>query len=228
MRFRGGKVVEQKCFQSREQVFESLLMRYSDLALCELEINCAIDMLVGAFRGGHKLLVCGNGGSAADSEHTVGELMKSFRFKRPVSDSFSDSYRAAHGEEVPSWLEGALPAISLVSQVSLSTAFGNDESAVGVFAQQVYGYGEAGDVLLAISTSGNSANVIEAAKVARAKGVKVLGLTGRKESKLALLSDVCVRVPRDEVFQIQELHLPVYHCLCAAVEADVFGGGQHD
>ena len=116
------------------------------------------------------------------------------------------------------------PAISLVSQTALSTAFGNDESAVGVFAQQVYGYGEKGDVLLAISTSGNSANVIEAAKVARAKGVKVVGLTGRRNSKLTSLSDVCVRVPRDEVFQVQELHLPVYHCLCAAVEAELFGG----
>ena len=120
-------------------------------------------------------------------------------------------------------MEGALPAISLVSQTALVTAFSNDEVAVGVFAQQVYGYGEPGDVLLAISTSGNSANVVEAAKVARAKGMRVIGLTGSKESKLGALAGVCIRVPRGEVFQVQELHLPVYHVLCAAVEADMFG-----
>lgn len=216
--------MEVRCPQNREEVLASLFVRYPDLVSCELEIRSAIVMVIDAFRHGKKLLICGNGGSAADSEHVVGELMKSFRFKRPVDQSFSQAYQLANGEEPPLWLEGALPAISLVSQTALSTAFGNDESAVGVFAQQVYGYGEKGDVLLAISTSGNSANVIEAAKVARAKGVKVVGLTGRRNSKLTSLSDVCVRVPRDEVFQVQELHLPVYHCLCAAVEAELFGG----
>ena len=150
--------------------------------------------------------------------------MKSFRFKRPVDAAFAEAYRAVNGEDAPAWLEGAVPAISLVSHTALSTAFGNDEASVGVFAQQVYGYGESGDVLLAISTSGNSANVVEATKVARAKGVKVVSLTGSKESKLSSLSDVCVRVPRDETFQVQELHLPAYHCLCACVEADLFGG----
>ena len=152
--------------------------------------------------------------------------MKSFRFKRPVDRAFSDAYREANGSDAPAWLEGSLPAISLVSQTALSTAFGNDEAAVGVFAQQVYGYGEPGDVLLAISTSGNSANVVEAAKVARAKGVRVVSLTGVRESRLTGLSDVCVRVPRDEVFRVQELHLPTYHVLCAAVEADMFGGAE--
>lgn len=179
--------------------------------------------MLDAFKTGGKLLVCGNGGSAADSEHVVGELMKSFRFKRPVDSSFLASYRAANDGDAPSWLEGALPAISLVSQTALSTAFGNDEAAVGVFAQQVYGYGKCGDVLLAISTSGNSANVIEAVKVARAKDMKVVSLTGASESALTSLSDVCVRAPRDEVFRIQELHLPIYHALCAAVEAELFG-----
>lgn len=183
-------------------------------------------MIAGSFRAGRKLLVCGNGGSAADSEHTVGELMKSFRFKRPVDRAFSEAYRDANGTELPSWLEGSLPAISLVSQTALSTAFGNDEAAVGIFAQQVYGYGEPGDVLLAISTMGNSANVVEAAKVARAKDVRVVSLTGAKESKLTGISDVYVRVLRDEFFRVQELHLPVYHVLCAAVEADMFGGAE--
>ena len=156
----------------------------------------------------------------------MGELVKSFRFKRSVDGAFLEAYREINGEEAPSWLEGALPAISLVSQTAFTTAFSNDEAAVGVFSQQVYCYGAPGDVLLAISCSGNSANVVEAAKVARARGVKVVGLTGYKESDLSRRSDVCIRVPRNETFQVQELHLPVYHCLCAAVEAEFFGGGE--
>lgn len=212
-----------KCPQTGDECLEAFFSRYPDMLVCEAEVRGARAILTDSFKNGGKLLVCGNGGSAADSEHTVGELMKSFRFKRPVDASFSEAYREANGADAPSWLEGSLPAISLVSQTALSTAFGNDEAAVGVFAQQVYGYGEPGDVLLAISTSGNSANVVEAAKVARAKGVRVISLTGSRESKLTGLSDVCVRVPRDEVFRVQELHLPTYHALCAAVEADMFG-----
>lgn len=216
--------MDTKCPQTLDEVIGSLVARHPDLALCEVDVRAAIDLLVGVFRSGGKLLVCGNGGSAADSEHVVGELMKSFRFKRPVDEAFLEAYCEVNGEEAPGWLEGAIPAVSLVSQTALSTAFGNDEAAVGVFAQQVYGYGKGGDVLLAVSTSGESANVIEAAKVARAKGVGVIGLTGSRESTLSRLCDVCVRVPRHEVFQVQELHLPVYHCLCAAVEAELFGG----
>ena len=216
--------MDNKCPQSGEECLEAFFRRYPDMVVCESGVRAARRTLANSFRAGGKLMVCGNGGSAADSEHTVGELMKSFRFKRPVDGVFKAAYKAANGCDAPAWLEGALPAISLVSQTALSTAFGNDEAAVGVFAQQVLGYGEPGDVLLAISTSGNSANVLEAAKVARAKGVKVIALTGSKESKLAGLADVCIRVPRDEVFQVQELHLPVYHVLCAAVEADMFGG----
>lgn len=215
--------MDSKCPQTGDECLETFFERYPDMLACEAEVRGARAVLRDSFAAGHKVLSCGNGGSAADSEHTVGELMKSFRFKRPVNDGFKAAYREANGCEAPEWLEGALPAISLVSQTALSTAFGNDEAAVGVFAQQVLGYGEAGDVLLAISTSGNSANVVEAAKVARAKGVKVVALTGAKVSKLAELADICVRVPRDEVFQVQELHLPTYHVLCAAVEADLFG-----
>lgn len=209
--------------QTGDECLETFFRRYPDMVACECEVRAARKLLLDAFKAGRKLMACGNGGSAADSEHTVGELMKSFRFKRPVDAGFKSAYREANGCDAPAWLEGALPAISLVSQTALSTAFGNDEAAVGVFAQQVLGYGEPSDVLLAISTSGNSVNVVEAAKVARAKGVKVIGLTGSKESKLSALVDVCIRVPRDEVFQVQELHLPVYHVLCAAVEADMFG-----
>lgn len=216
--------MDNKCLQSGDECLETFFDRYPDMVTCEGEVRAAREVLLDAFEIGRKLMVCGNGGSAADSEHAVGELMKSFRFKRPVDEEFKAAYKEANGCDAPAWLEGALPAISLVSQTALSTAFGNDEAAVGVFAQQVYGYGQPGDVLLAISTSGSSANVVEAAKVARAKGVKVIALTGSKESKLSALADVCVRVPRDEVFQVQELHLPTYHILCAAVEADVFGG----
>lgn len=215
--------MDAECLQVSEEVIGSLMARCPDLTPCEADIRAAASVLTKSFRSGGKLLVCGNGGSAADSEHAVGELMKSFRFKRPVDPAFLEAYRDVNGQEAPSWLEGALPAISLVSHVALSTAFSNDEAAVGVFAQQVYGYGAAGDVLLAISTSGTSANVVEAAKVARAKDVKVIGLTGARESALSGLCDVCVRVPREEVFQVQELHLSVYHCLCACVEADMFG-----
>ena len=215
--------MDARCPQNGDECLETFFVRCPDMRCCEAEVRDAREMLRAAFAAGRKLMVCGNGGSAADSEHVVGELMKSFRFKRAVSDDFKAAYREVNGCEAPEWLEGALPAISLVSQTALSTAFGNDEAAVGVFAQQVLGYGESGDVLLAISTSGNSANVVEAAKVARAKGVKVLALTGAKESRLSDLADVCVRAPRDEVFQVQELHLPIYHMLCAAVEADLFG-----
>ena len=214
--------MDTKCPQTGDECLSTFFHNYPEMLVCEAEVRAARELIAESFRAGRKLLVCGNGGSAADSEHTVGELMKSFRFKRPVAEA----YREANGADAPAWLEGSLPAISLVSQTALFTAFGNDEAAAGVFAQQVYGYGEPGDVLLAISTSGNSANVVEAAKVARAKGVRVVSLTGARESKLTGISDVCVRVPRDEVFRVQELHLPVYHVLCAAVEADMFGGAE--
>ena len=210
------------CPQTGDEVLDTLFQRYPDLKLSEAAVRTARRLLVDAFESGCKLMVCGNGGSAADSEHCVGELMKSFRFKRPVSNEFKDAYRKANCEDAPLWLEGALPAISLVSQTALSTAFGNDEASVGVFAQQVLGYGKPGDVLLAISTSGSSSNVVEAAKVARALGVKVIALTGATDSKLTLLSDACIQVPRTEVYQVQELHLPVYHMLCIAAEEEFF------
>ena len=216
--------MDSKCPQSGNECLDTFFSNYPEMRACESEVREARRLLTSSFLTGGKLLVCGNGGSAADSEHAVGELMKSFRFKRPVAPTFSSAYREVNGVEAPTWLEGALPAISLVSHTALSTAFGNDEASVGIFAQQVYGYGKTGDVLLAISTSGNSANVVEAARVARAKNVTVISLTGSASSALSEISDVCIRVPRDEVFRVQELHLPTYHVLCAAVEADVFGG----
>lgn len=203
-------------------IIKDLIERYPVLKICEMEVVSAIECLCSAFRSGNKLLVCGNGGSASDSEHIVGELMKSFKMKRPISNDFKNRYLEANGETVPAWLEGSLPAISLVSQTSLGTAFANDESAVGVFAQQVYGYGLPGDALLCISTSGNSENVVAAAKIARAMGVSVVSMTGSSLSKLSTFSDICIRVPVCETFAVQELHLPVYHAICASVEMSLF------
>lgn len=205
-----------------DQIEADLFRRYPQLEGCRNDIVAAEQAMIANWRAGGKLLVCGNGGSAADSEHVVGELMKSFRFKRSVDVGFSAAYRARFNEDAPAWLEGALPAISLVSQSALMTAFSNDEAAMGVFAQQVYGYGCKGDVLLGISTSGNSENVVQAAKVALAKEMTVIALTGESASKLSKLADVCIRVPETEVFKVQELHLPIYHMLCAAAEAELF------
>lgn len=216
--------MDSSCMQTPDEIIASLVDRYPELACCEGQVRSACAVLAESFRSGGKLLVCGNGGSAADSEHVVGELMKSFRFKRPVDGAFRAAYREANGHDVPEWLEGALPAIALSSHTALSTAFSNDEDPVGSFAQQVYGCGRPGDVLLAISTSGNSRNVVEAAKVARARDMDIISLTGAGRSRLFLLSSACVQVPRDETFQVQELHLPVYHCLCACVEAELYGG----
>ena len=214
----------QCCPQTATEVFDGLFARHSALRSCEADIRLAFMLVTEVFRGGGKLLVCGNGGSAADSEHIVGELMKSFRFKRPVDQEFAEAYQSLNGVEVPSWLEGALPTVSLVSQTSLMTAFSNDESAVGVFAQQVYGYGNRGDALLIVSTSGSSPNVVEAARVAIARDMRVVALTGASRSPLYELANVCVRVPENETFRVQEMHLPIYHALCAAIEAELFGG----
>lgn len=212
----------QTCVEVLDSVFEN----HPELNPCKTEVYAAAGLLIEAFSSGRKLLTCGNGGSAADSEHIVGELMKSFRFKRSVSQAFLDAYREANGCEAPAWLEGALPAISLVSQTAFCTAFSNDESATGIFAQQVYGYGKPGDILLVISTSGSSANVIEAAKVARALEIRVIALTGQCKSVLMEHSDICIQAPHVDTFRIQELHLIIYHALCAAVEAELFGEAE--
>lgn len=212
--------------QAGDAILESLFVRYPEMAKCEKGVREARSLLRDTFSRRGKVMVCGNGGSAADSEHIVGELMKSFMVKRPIDPSFAKAYLQANGESAPDWLEGALPAISLASQSAFSTAFCNDQSATGVFAQQVYGYGRKGDALIAISTSGNSSNVVAAAKVARALGVRVVAFTGQRSSQLSSLAEVCVCVPNEDVYAIQELHLPLYHALCAAVEADIFGGAS--
>lgn len=186
----------------------------------------AYELLKSAYHQGRKLLVCGNGGSASDSEHIVGELMKEFKLKRKVYGDHAASLKEIDpelGQVLADNLQGALPAISLTGHSSLQTAFMNDAEPELVFAQQVNGYGKPGDVFLGISTSGNSRNVLYAAVNAKAKGLKVIGLTGSKENKLMRFADVCIRVPEAETYKIQELHLPVYHCLCLMLEQHFFG-----
>lgn len=203
-----------------------LVDRYPKLKECLNDIMSAYEILESAYSKGRKLLVCGNGGSASDSEHIVGELMKEFKLKRKV---FSDQVTALKeidtelGQVLADNLQGALPAICLTGHSSLTTAFMNDANADLVFAQQVNGYGKPGDVFLGISTSGNSKNVLYAAVNAKAKGLKVVGLTGKRESKLMKFADVCIRVPEIETYKIQEYHLPVYHCLCLMLEDHFFG-----
>ncbi|BAK43919.1 HAD-IIIA family hydrolase [Eggerthella sp. YY7918] len=205
------------------EILAEAIDRYPNLKPCAQAMEEAFGVLARSYRSGRKVLVCGNGGSASDAEHIVGELMKSFKEERSLPSSFFDQFSVVNpGVDPPGWLEGALPTISLVSQTSLMTAFSNDESAAGVFAQQVYGYGRPGDTLIAISTSGTSPNCVHAARVARTLGMKVVVLTGSAPSPLSEISDVAIMVPETETYRIQELHLPVYHALCAALEAEFF------
>lgn len=200
----------------------SLFERYPTLEACEQELRAAFDLLATAFRSGNKLLVCGNGGSAADSEHLVGELMKGFLKRRPISAEDAAKLEAAGGKEIAGRLEGALAAIALPSQISLLTATANDGDYDLTFAQQVYGLGRPGDALLAISTSGRAKNVCNAVIVAKAFGLKSIALTGRTGGELAPLADIAIRVPSNHVAEIQELHLPVYHWLSTELEATFF------
>ena len=178
-----------------------------------------------AYQNGGKLLVAGNGGSAADAEHIVGELMKGFKLPRKPKADFVEKLVAENhelGSVLAENLQGALPAIALDGHHALSTAYMNDCKPLLCFAQQVNGYGKSGDVFLGISTSGNSKNVLFAAITAHAKGMKVIGLTGAKDSKLKDMSDVCIKAPQTETYMIQELHLPIYHCLCLMLEDKFF------
>ena len=209
-----------------DEQLDILIGRYPQLAVCKEDIKIAYLLLEEAYSAGRKLLVCGNGGSASDSEHIVGELMKEFKLKRKVYSDHAAALKEIDpelGQVLADNLQGALPAISLTGHSSLQTAFMNDAVPELVFAQQVNGYGKPGDVFLGISTSGNSKNVLYAALNAKAKGLRVIGLTGLRENKLMKYADVCIRVPETETYKIQELHLPVYHCLCLMLEQKFFG-----
>lgn len=205
--------------------FPRLYERYPDLTVCRDAIAATHAILRDAFSGGQKLLLCGNGGSASDCEHIVGELMKGFLLRRPVPEALRAALRdtdPATAEYLADHLQGALPAISLVSQTALTTAFVNDVAADMAFAQQVYGYGQPGDVLLGISTSGNSCNVANALRVGRAIGMRTLGLTGQGGGVLTDLCEVAIRVPWIDVADVQERHLAIYHAVCAQLEEDLF------
>lgn len=200
-----------------------LLERYPKLNEVKDAIYEATDSLIHMYQHQGKLLVCGNGGSAADSLHIVGELMKSFCQYRPLPKEIRDKLEQyENGYELGQSLQMPLRAIALVCESGLNTAFANDVNPEYVFAQQVLGYGDKGDVLLAISTSGNSKNIIYAAETAKVLGLKVVALTGQEGGKLQDLSDICIAVPEKEIFKAQELHLPVYHALCLAVENEMF------
>ena len=206
-------------------ILDNLLARYLQLDVCKEGIRTAFELLKRTYSSGGKLLICGNGGSAADAEHIVGELMKGFKNPRQLDEVSQKKLKDIDEEQgslLAKKLQGALPAIALDGHPALTTAYMNDCDPLMCFAQQVNGYGREGDVLLGISTSGNSKNVIYAAITAKARGMKVIGLTGAKESKLSELADVCIRVPETETYKVQELHLPVYHCLCLMLEEDFF------
>ncbi len=204
---------------------DELLARYPVLGDCRPAIEAGYRILMDCFASGGTLLVCGNGGSAADADHIVGELMKGFLSQRPLPEDMRARIAAADpelGVVIAARLQGALPTIDLAAGVSLPTAFGNDVSAELAFAQAVNGYGRKGGALLGLSTSGNAKNVLAAFCVARALGMKTIGMTGREGGRMNGKCDVLIKVPADATHQVQELHLPVYHCLCAMLEAHFF------
>lgn len=203
-----------------------LVERYPILESCRQDIIDAYLIIEESYVNGGKLLIAGNGGSAADAEHIVGELMKGFKMPRKPDKEFTEKLRAENkelGTVLAENLQGALPAIALDGHLALSTAYMNDCEPLLCFAQQVNGYGKPEDVFLGISTSGNSKNVLYAAVTAHAKGMKVVGLTGEKDSKLSQMADVCIKATQTETYMIQELHLPIYHCLCLMLEDRFFG-----
>lgn len=200
---------------------DQLVDRYPILEVCKNDIEKATKVLIESFKNGGKLLVAGNGGSCADSDHITGELLKSFCKKRTPTQEFLNKIKSIDentGSYLSDKLQGSLPAIALTNNTALMTASLNDVDGNVMFAQQVNGYGNCGDVFLGISTSGNSKDIIYSTVVAKAKGLKTIALTGKTGGKLKYLADVCVIVPQDETFMIQELHLPVYHALCLEIE----------
>ncbi|MFA6689740.1 MAG: D-sedoheptulose-7-phosphate isomerase [Sphaerochaetaceae bacterium] len=203
------------------EYIENLILRFPMLESIEPEISKAYGILLASVSAGGKILVCGNGGSSADADHIVGELMKSFCRKRPIDDALQHrliAIDAKRGGILAQGLEGTIPAINLTQHTALTTAYSNDRYPALAFSQQLLGYGNPGDTLIALSTSGNSENVILACITAKAKGLRVVALTGASPALLDQYCDVVIKVPETETYKIQELHLPVYHCLCLALE----------
>ena len=211
---------------SARQHLAAAIERYPALIFCKDALESTAEKMIACYQRGGKLLICGNGGSASDSQHIVGELMKGFVLPRKLDNAMQQKLREAcpgSADVLIAHLQGALPAISLVSEAALSTAYANDVAPELCFAQQVLGHGNAGDMLLGISTSGNSANVLYAAQVAKAKGMTVIGMTGQGGGELKNWADVLIAAPATETYQIQEYHLPLYHAICMAVEEEFFG-----
>lgn len=211
-----------------EEMLIQLIEKYPEMNYLENRLREIIEKAVSLIKSNGKILVCGNGGSASDSEHIVGELVKEFYIKRDLNDDFKNNLRKDCDEDEYKYLtenmQGAIPAISLVSQTTFLTAFGNDVNFDTIYAQQVYAYGDKNDILIALSTSGNSSNVYYAAKVAKSKGMMVISLTGEDGGKLKSVSDILLNVPLAETYEVQEYHLPLYHFICRALEYEIFGG----
>ena len=206
-------------------MLNELLNCYPVLDECKDEIVSATQKIIDCYNNKGKLLICGNGGSCADGEHIVGELLKGFLKIRPISDEKKSEMKsncALLDDEILSKLQGGLPAISLPSITGLNSAFCNDVDPELIYAQSLMSLGDKGDILLALSTSGNSKNVFAAAKIAKGLGLTVIGLTGKTGGKLKEISDICICAPETETFKIQELHLPIYHYICASVEEYFF------
>lgn len=201
-----------------------LIEHYPELESCKQDIISSFHLILACYTSNGLVMTCGNGGSAADSSHIVGELMKGFKKKRALTADQRNRIEALYPKEgavLADSLQRAMPAISLVDQSVLSSAFINDVCAEMVYAQQVFGYGKKGDVLIGLSTSGNSLNVVNACKIAKAIGVKTIALTGERGGVLLDLCDVIIRAPALEVYRIQEYHLPIYHTICSMLEAEL-------
>jgi phosphoheptose isomerase len=209
----------------KDKVLKELVERYPQLLALKSEIGKAADSIISCFRNGGKLLVCGNGGSSSDSDHIVGEMMKGFEHKRPLSGKVKNDLMKADKERglyLAEMLQQGLPAISLSAHSGLITAVANDTDADLIYAQQVISYGNPGDVLLALSTSGNSHNIIDAVITAKSKGMTVIGLTGESGGKIATMCNILLNVPAKNTAFVQELHLPVYHAICKIIEIEMF------
>lgn len=210
--------------QNVEKIFNGLFENYPALSVCKNDVKSVYEILVNTYKNNGKILVCGNGGSAADCEHIVGELMKGFKLQRPLENGDVTPFlQYEDGEKIARGLQKGLPAISLVSHTGLMTAFLNDCDPDLVFAQQVYGYMNECDTLIALSTSGNSKNVVNAVITAKAKNGNIVAITGESGGKLLSLCDETIKLPSSDTAKIQEYTLPVYHTLCAMLEEEFFG-----
>ncbi len=205
-------------------MLNELIKRYPELEGIKENLENASKLMLKTVKNGGKILLCGNGGSCADCDHIVGELMKGFLSRREINKDFADILKAEYPEDAEYFannLQEGIPAISLTSHAAVLSAFANDVDADMVYAQLAYGYGNKGDLLIGLSTSGNSKNVVNAVKIAKAKGLKTMALTGKNTCKLDMC-DATLKAPETETFKVQEYHLPIYHYLCAELEKEMF------